>query len=142
SELVPSEGAQALAELRGALRRVDGVQLDEDYRHAVRAFRVEGERRMGLRPETIAGALAEHDGLRAAPGDGQTDFIAAGVDKGTGLRALGARLGGAGTDPADRIALAVGDTAADLPLAALASKACAPAHARAFGRSGTFEMMS
>jgi adenine/guanine phosphoribosyltransferase-like PRPP-binding protein len=141
SELVPSEGVRALDELRGTLRRAGGVHLDEDHRHAVRAFRIERGQRLGLRPETIASALAVHDRIRAVEGEGQTDFIA-GVDKGTGLRALTARLGGAGTDPGDRIALAVGDTVADLPLAGLASRACAPAHAHALRRSGTFDVMT
>jgi hydroxymethylpyrimidine pyrophosphatase-like HAD family hydrolase len=142
SALVPNQGVHALGKLRGALRRADGVQLDEDYRHAVRAFRVEGGRRLGLRPETIAGALAGGDGIRAVEGEGQTDFVAAAVDKGSGLRALTACLGGAGADPADRIALAVGDTVTDLPLAALASRACAPGHAHALRDSGEFEIMS
>jgi hydroxymethylpyrimidine pyrophosphatase-like HAD family hydrolase len=141
SELVPSEGVRALDELRGALRLADGVQLDEDHRHSVRAFRVERGRRLGLRRETIASALASHDRIRAVEGEGQTDFIATGVDKGTGLRALTARLGNAEDDPAERIALAVGDTVADLPLAALASRACAPAHAHALRRSGAFDVM-
>jgi len=57
-------------------------------------------------------------------GQGQTDFVWAGVDKGSGLRALSDRLSAPGC------ALAVGDSASDLPLFECAELARAPRNAR------------
>jgi hypothetical protein len=57
-------------------------------------------------------------------GQGQTDFAAAGADKGSGLRALAARLAQPGC------AMAVGDTVSDLPLFECAALARAPRNAR------------
>ena len=61
--------------------------------------------------------------MRVVHGQGQTDFVWAGADKGTGLRALAARLSEPGC------ALAVGDTASDLPLFECAALARAPRNA-------------
>ena len=55
-------------------------------------------------------------------GDGQADFVPARVDKGVGVRALTARLDAP-------LHAAVGDTAEDAPMLALAERAFAPAHA-------------
>jgi hypothetical protein len=62
-------------------------------------------------------------GVTAIPGDFQTDFVA-GPNKGDGLRELVARLGSS-------VALAVGDSATDVPMFQVAEHAYAPAHARA-----------
>jgi hypothetical protein len=132
-ELLADEATVLLASVRSALSKADGVQLDEDYRFAVRAYRVEDGTRRGLRPETIAACLAPlgTERLRPILGEGQTDFMVVGVDKGTGLRALAGDLGLAEADGGGKpFALAVGDTASDIPFAALARLACAPAHAR------------
>jgi hypothetical protein len=67
-------------------------------------------------------------------GAGQSDFVAAGIDKGIGLRTLADALGGEGGNPAavgSQIALAVGDTASDAPMLALGDAALVPAHAPA-----------
>jgi hypothetical protein len=64
------------------------------------------------------------------PGQGQTDFVWAGADKGIGLRALAALLSQPGC------ALAVGDSESDLPLFECAALARAPRNAR-LGTGGT-----
>lgn len=143
--LLPEAAADALESIRSALRAADGVHVDPDYRFAVRAYTLEHGRRVGLDPETIAAVLAPVGAgeIRPIEGEGQTDFMVAGVDKGTGLRALVAQLDTfrrpAGEPP---LALAVGDTTSDVPLAGLAARACAPAHAHgALSRAG-FESMT
>jgi hypothetical protein len=129
--LVGLDGAAALRRLRATLQARDGVCLDPAYAHAVRAYRVgNGGRRLPLRTSEVTGCL-EASGVtgavRAIPGESQTDFVALGVDKGGGLRALAAELAA----DAQQIALAVGDTAADPPMLALARAAFVPAHATA-----------
>jgi hydroxymethylpyrimidine pyrophosphatase-like HAD family hydrolase len=121
----------ALEALRNALTQMDGVYLDPIYRHTVRAFRLgsAGERR-GLKMETIAAALERagvEECVRAVRGGLQTDFVAKSVDKGRGLRALMEEFGNG--DLSSPVALAVGDTASDLPMFAVARRAIAPANA-------------
>jgi haloacid dehalogenase-like hydrolase len=70
--------------------------------------------------------------VRVVPGDLQTDFVAAGADKGRGLRALAAHLGVHGDPP---VAFAAGDTAADVAMFAAAEHAYAPANAAAEARA-------
>src|SRR5205085_7748239 len=64
--------------------------------------------------------------VRAVPGEGQTDFVAATVGKAQGLRAL------LGDEP---LALAVGDAVEDVPMLALAQLGLAPANADAAMRA-------
>ncbi|HLI58649.1 MAG TPA: hypothetical protein VKV21_03195 [Solirubrobacteraceae bacterium] len=132
--LVGAEEAAALERLCAALGELDEVELDFDYRHVVRA-----SRRGGPVPEhevTRALAAARAAGVvRVVRGEGQTDFVARGVDKGAGLRALARELGCVGPRP---YALAVGDTASDLPLAEVAQDAWAPGHADPGLRLGGF----
>jgi hydroxymethylpyrimidine pyrophosphatase-like HAD family hydrolase len=136
SLLGPDE-ASALDLLRDALARLDGVHLDAAHVHSVRAHTLSSEgARSALPAQTIAAALsaAGLDGrVRVVSGDLQTDFVAAGVDKGRGLLALAERLDGPASRP--DVALAVGDTAADLPMLALARRSFAPANAAAEVRS-------
>jgi hydroxymethylpyrimidine pyrophosphatase-like HAD family hydrolase len=145
-ELLPDGGAVVLGRLRSALTETKDVQLDRDYRLSVRAYRVDGRgARRGLLPHTIAASLerAGADQIRPIVGEGQTDFMVSGVDKGTGLRALVADLGlGDGARSARPFALAVGDTLSDAPCASLATLACAPAHAHAALCGAGFEMMT
>ena len=88
------------------------VRLDPRYRWAVRA--------QGLRA-----ALGTLPGTVAVPGDAQTDFIPAGVEKAAGVRALLALLG----EHHAEVALAVGDTAMDLGILRMAKLGLAPGHA-------------
>jgi hydroxymethylpyrimidine pyrophosphatase-like HAD family hydrolase len=120
-----------LEQVREILATTDGVLIDPAYLHTVRAFRLgRDERRRGLDARTVARTferMDDPDRIRAVTGAAQTDFVAADVDKGSGVRALHERLGSA----ADRLplAFAVGDTAADLPMLRLAERAFAPSNA-------------
>ena len=132
--LVDQASAAALARLRAALSVRDGVRLDPAFAHALRAYRVADDgRRRPLGATEIAECLevsGSAAAVRAIPGQNQTDFAPAAVDKGTGLRALVAALEAQGSlPPRSRIALAVGDTTSDTPMLALASAAFVPAHA-------------
>lgn len=134
----------ALQRLRAFLHGLGGVALDPSYGHAIRAFDVRGKRgRSGGRGPLPARQAAEAialagGGIEAIVGDGQTDFVASTIDKGSGLRALAAALGCPQARPC---ALAVGDSAADLPLAQLAALACAPRHADPALARGGFQIM-
>jgi trehalose-6-phosphatase len=143
--LLPDEAVASLARLRSALSKTEGVHVDEDYRLAVRAFRIDGRSsRRGLLPETISACLAQvEDGqVRAIPGDAQTDFMVRYVDKATGLRTLVDHLDWREPAPGGKaFALTVGDTVSDIPCAALAMLACAPAHADPRLRLAGFEIM-
>jgi hydroxymethylpyrimidine pyrophosphatase-like HAD family hydrolase len=129
--LAPAERA-ALDALRAVLAEEAGVQLDPDYRYAVRAYRVDAAgRRRALRPATVGAAL-ERSGaveqLQAITGEAQTDFVVRGQDKGTGLRVLLAELG-VDSAAGKPLALAVGDTLADLPMLTIAARPYTPGHA-------------
>ncbi|MBN9391444.1 MAG: hypothetical protein J0I20_25660 [Chloroflexi bacterium] len=123
-----------LDRLRAALGRIEGVHLDPDYRYAVRAYRLaaNGVRR-NLDPaivETVLAETGQKGYIRPIPGEAQTDFRVAGVDKGTGLRALVRELTMSQPEKEkDEIRLAVGDTVSDLPMLMMANFALAPAHA-------------
>ncbi|HVC30150.1 MAG TPA: hypothetical protein VND24_03115, partial [Steroidobacteraceae bacterium] len=125
-----------LNSLRETLRGIEGVYVDPDYQRAVRAYRFGRDgRRHALKRETVEAALANsgtRDRLRVIAGNAQTDFMAAGTDKGTGLGVLvseltqhdDSALHSGGGKP---LVLAVGDTSSDLPMFELARLACAPA---------------
>jgi hypothetical protein len=143
--LVSDSTIAALERLRATLEHMPGIGVDDDYRLSVRAFAVDRGQRVGLRREVIDQALtrADVDGIRAVQGEGQTDFIGAGVDKGTGVRALAGQLHGPRVPHGDRpLALAVGDTLSDAPLHPLAARAFAPAHASNALRRTGFELTS
>jgi hydroxymethylpyrimidine pyrophosphatase-like HAD family hydrolase len=136
--LVDDRHTAALQRLRAALSERDGVCLDPTYAHALRAYRLGAN---GYRRPLSAAEVAEcltasatTGMVQAIQGAGQSDFVAAGIDKGIGLRTLADALGGEGEKPAavgSQIALAVGDTASDAPMLALGRAALAPAHAPA-----------
>jgi hypothetical protein len=136
--LAPDERA-ALSQLREALASQPGVQLDDAYRHCVRAFATDRRGRRGPLDPPVAEAARRASGptlLRVVPGESQTDFVAAGVDKGHGVRALAARLRPPESS-GPLLALAVGDTDEDLPMLREAALAFAPAQGRrALRRSG------
>jgi hydroxymethylpyrimidine pyrophosphatase-like HAD family hydrolase len=127
--LIGDRGQADLEALRSALTRQPGVALDFGFRHAVRAFVITRGRRRAIPDETaqLAIAAAGLEGrVRTFGGWAQTDFVAEGMDKGGGLRALARLLGAEGDPP---LALAVGDSAPDLPMFELARVAAAPANA-------------
>jgi hydroxymethylpyrimidine pyrophosphatase-like HAD family hydrolase len=125
---VRPEDQDGLARLREVLTGMRGVYLDPAYRYSVRAVRYRaGVGCRGLDEETIQTALADaraDDVVRVFRGGGQTDFVHASVDKGTGLRALAAALGA--EQSATPFAFAVGDDWPDLPMLDLASVPFAP----------------
>jgi hypothetical protein len=110
---------------------------------------------------TVAAALdasGQRDRVRVIVGDGQTDFVPTGVDKGRGLCVLAAHLGGGhGGSPASgpaagpagepagvpaRVALAVGDSASDLPMFAVAQLARAPRNADSIVRGSGVRVLN
>ena len=119
--LLPEPAPALLDRVRAEVSACPGVVVDPRYRYSVRARTNAGP----LPVELVSRVLAlAGPGLRVIHGRGQTDFAVAGVDKGTGLSALAARLAQPGC------ALAVGDSPPDLPLLACASLARAPRNAR------------
>jgi hydroxymethylpyrimidine pyrophosphatase-like HAD family hydrolase len=130
--LTPTE-YEDLAHLRGWLGRRPAVLLDPDYRHSVRAYRVDSRgRRHALQTDVVQAALRESGTfgrLRAIQGEDQTDFTVSRCDKASGLRELIHEVA-ATLHSAEHLALAVGDTAADIPMLQLAAIGRAPAHAR------------
>lgn len=117
---------ELLDRLRDLLRAAPGVAVDDDFRFSVRAYRA-GLRRGPVPAATLDAVLdavgADRQRLRVVPGLGQTDVVAARVDKGTGLAELARLLDSA------PVHLAVGDSASDIPMFALAQHAYAPANA-------------
>jgi hydroxymethylpyrimidine pyrophosphatase-like HAD family hydrolase len=138
-ELTTAQEREAIDRLRSTLDGTPDVEVDPTHRFAVRAYRLDRRgRRHALRDEEIGEALARTQGapLRAIQGQAQTDFVVDRVTKGNGLQALAERLRGPSGDlPA--IVMAVGDTAADLPMLELVEHAFAPANAdQALRRAG------
>jgi hydroxymethylpyrimidine pyrophosphatase-like HAD family hydrolase len=140
--LLDDEGKRALDRLRAALLHLEGVRLDPDYRHSVRAFRFDSGRRRQLGPqvaERAVAAAAAEGVLRPIHGAWQTDFAPIGVDKGPALQSLSEILG---VDDRDKpLALAVGDSASDLGMLRLARAAYAPANADAAIRQAGVEVL-
>jgi hypothetical protein len=136
SSLVSNGQLRALSRLRETLRKVEGVRVDDDHQHSIRIYGL-GSNGTRIAPSLalVNGLLAEQGmlgSLTVHVGDAQVDLVAAGVDKGVGLRALLSQLGiGAASDGPRPLALAVGDGVADIPMFSLAEVAAAPAHAPA-----------
>ena len=129
-----------LGKLRMALGAQTGTYLDGDHQYSIRAYRLDtAGRKCGLSPEMAADMLRRvgvNGRVRAIAGQAQTDFMVAGVDKGTGLQSLAAELDASGGDGRGKLlAMAVGDTVSDLAMFALANLALAPASADAQVRS-------
>lgn len=119
-DLRTRDDRQLLARARFDLEELPGVRLDPGYRFAIRAATAQGAlpRRL-LDDATYVGG----PGLSVIAGEGQTDITVSSLDKAAGLRALADHLGTTGW------ALAVGDTASDLPMLRAADLARAPANA-------------
>lgn len=131
--LVPAEARAGFARVRACLEGIDDLVIDPRYAHVVRAYRPERPGRPRREPEATLTEAALRAAapvvLRAVPAGTQTDFVAAGIDKGTGLRAL------LGTTPLD---FAIGDSVEDLPMLRRAAHPFAPGNAdRRLGEAGT-----
>jgi hydroxymethylpyrimidine pyrophosphatase-like HAD family hydrolase len=123
-----------LEALRRLLLEIRGVRLDPFHEHGIRAYRVDTQGRVsGLDETTIRCVLERHGGpepIRAIAAPSQTDFVLAHIDKGRGLRALIEELDGdINEHGTTKLAFAIGDSASDLPMLALADRAFAPANA-------------
>jgi len=139
--VLTGEERAALARVRTALERSAGVLVDPAHELAVRAYRLDSRgRRRALGREQVEAALTHAGGtpVRAISGQAQTDLMVERVTKATGLAALAAALGLPTAEPG-WLAMAVGDTAADLPMLALAERAYAPANPEL--RDGAVEVL-
>jgi len=140
-DLRTPEQRGVIAEVRAAAEARDGVAVDPDHEHAVRAYRLDrAGQRIGLTPADLAAVLAAVEdpaAVTVVPGESQTDLVPSGCTKGTGVRALLERLdAGEDTDPVRPLALAVGDGPADRSLLDLAEARFLPHHARHLARAG------
>ena len=140
-DLRTAEQQALMAQVRTAVEARDGLGVDPDHEHIVRAYRLDrAGHRVELTPADVAAVLAvlaQPSAVTVVPGESQTDLTPAGCTKGTGVRALLERLGVADDlDPVCPLALAVGDGPADRSLLDLAEAAFVPHHARdlAIGR--------
>ncbi len=120
--------------LRAVLQQMEGVFVSPAHTYSVRAYQVRKDGLCALKPDVIEQALQQVPGrerLRPIQGVAQTDFMVAGIDKGTGLTALAAWLGGAADRPPDSplLTFAAGDTVSDLAMFKRAKHAFAPANA-------------
>lgn len=145
--LLSADERRDMDRLREALSASKGVVLDDGYREAIRAYRfnVRGQRR-SLRPEMITSALTAAgvgERVRAIEGIFQTDFMVSSINKGTALRLLAGDLG-VQSDAGDGkfLALAIGDSAEDLPMLELARRAIAPANADRAVRSAGIRVVN
>jgi hypothetical protein len=129
-QLEASEAAD-VARLREELEKLPGVYLDHAHEHSVRAVRVTASGLVrGLEEDTIRAALDAGDlesRMRVFRGGAQTDFVAASVHKGTGLRALATALEAAQGEE-HPIAFAMGDDWPDAAMFDLARARFAPAN--------------
>lgn len=136
SLLISPEWADAVARLRACLVPRQDLEVDVGYRHIVRVRRSTGGGLRFVPPAELAelAALAEPPtggSWHFVVGEGQTDILPPDIDKGRGLQALAARLQPDADPSAPALALAVGDTEADLPMLRLARLPFAPTNAHA-----------
>jgi hydroxymethylpyrimidine pyrophosphatase-like HAD family hydrolase len=144
-DLLAREDRELLAMVRQALSATPTIAVDTDYTLAVRAYRFDSKgRRRGVGAEVIesvlhAGGLGA--GVRAIPGAYQTDFMVNTIDKSVGLHALATDLGVEALD-GKLFALAVGDSAEDLPMMMLARLALAPANSEPAVRAAGIRVLA
>ncbi len=122
----------ALDRVRNVLDGTDAVYADPIYRYCVRAHEVTPDaKRRGLTGEAAHRVVTEAGvtgRVSIVAGELQTDFVAAGIDKAVGLRALARALGE--PDDADPILrFAVGDAEPDIPMFRVAAHPYTPAGA-------------
>ena len=126
--------------LAATIRALPSTDIDPRYRHCVRAFhRSSHGNRTALDPGTVHDLVTQHPTYTPVPGDAQTDFLPAGLDKLQGIRALTGLL-----DDADvPLALAVGDTHTDVAMLCAARLGLAPGNARRPAmRAGGIEVLT
>ncbi len=135
TDLRSTSAGQAIEFIRCRLAALPDVRLDDRYRYVVRASHSSG----GPLPDDILQQLGAEllAKVRIVPGDGQTDIVPIGVDKGTGLREFASSLDPQRSRPPG-FALAVGDTAEDVSMFGLAHLARAPRNAAPAVRDAGF----
>ena len=129
-DLRTAEQAALMERVRTLLSDRSGIVIDPDYRHIVRAFRLDAGERRSLDREDLTALyeqLGRRDLVQVVPGQCQSDITPAGCTKATGTRALLARLDPAATGE-QPLAFAIGDGVADLHLLELATMAATPRH--------------
>jgi hydroxymethylpyrimidine pyrophosphatase-like HAD family hydrolase len=138
--LLVDEGAsRQLSALRDWLRWQWPAYFDLLFEQVVRAYVVHsfGERRP-LADGMLRQALDHAGGLATVvAGPREVDFVPAGVDKASGLRQLLGQIGGG-----DRLEMAIGCSATDLPMLRLADRAYCPANASPELRRSYVRIMS
>ena len=132
-ELLSSADCRSMDRLRAELSAIQGIFIDENYHYAVRAYQKDyaGNRR-SLSPDDVSLVLEKSRldlPVRIIPGDHQTDFMVASIDKGTGLRCLLEEIDGDSFAERTPLAFAVGDTVSDLPMFSLSRQSFIPGHA-------------
>ncbi len=134
-ELLSIDGQRAVEAARDALSRRAGLEVDPRFRYAVRV-RAQGRRRRSVAPYLL-GSLPSPPGgpWQVIVGEDQTDLVLPGMDKGHALKALAQHLDGRSADGG--LALAVGDSLADVSMLLMAKKAFRPANSdEALGGAG------
>jgi trehalose-6-phosphatase len=118
--------AADMSSLRKRVAGLPGVFVDPAFGSVVRAYRLDDDRRGGMSEADIAAVTAGDARIELVRGRSQTDLRPTGVDKAVGARALAAALGASSDRP---LGFAVGDSASDLPMFALAERAYVPSNA-------------
>ena len=124
--LVSDLQAADMGALRARVVGLSGVFVDTAFGSVVRAYRLDGDRRGGMSEADIAAVTSGDARIEIVRGRSQTDLRPTGVDKAFGARALAAALGASSDRP---LGFAVGDSASDLPMFALAERAYVPSNA-------------
>jgi HAD superfamily hydrolase (TIGR01484 family) len=113
----------ALDRIREAAASMADVHVDSRFQASIRARRfVAGHFRALSSAQTARLALVGGEQIRVEPGIRQTDFVAAGCNKATGLARFLQTIGFNGE------VVAIGDSASDLPMVRFANRAYAPRH--------------
>jgi len=126
SELAGQYERDALDDARQHLDGLGGVRLAQGFHTALRAYRVDGNRRrVALDPDEVRSVERASGGLLCAhQGIAQTDFVPTGISKADGIARLMELLGAPGEHPA----FAVGDSDADLTMLRMAQRGYVPSH--------------
>jgi len=122
TSLIDSRSVAAMQRVRAELERIEGVVMDTQHRHSIRAFRFDGQKTLRLRDDDVS--MLSIAGLHVKHTSADTHIVAEGTGKGLGVSAVKSlvnrRLG---------FVAAVGDSDQDLDMLRAADLAFAPANA-------------
>lgn len=135
--VLTAEARRRLRAVRKAVVAEEGVYVDPAFEFVVRAQVIDGSGARALSAGAVDRILAQADAsVFAVQGQFQTDFVDGSLSKAEAIRALASMLrSGRYVSPVTPLAMAVGDTALDLPMFALARRSFAPANADATVRA-------